>query len=112
MLQYPQCLNMPQYVLMSLNIPECPWRCLKMSELAVLNMPGFSMKLIILDIWKGFQYATENKCARVLNISRYSYNNPIIVVANVIILKFLSARFVDPGAPQLTILFLLTRVRT
>ena len=73
-----------------------------MSELAVLNMPGFSMKLIIL----------ENKCARVLNISRYSYNNPIIVVANVIILKFLSARFVDPGAPQLTILFLLTRVRT
>ena len=46
------------------------------------------------------------------DISRYSYNNPIIVVANVIILKFLSARFVDPGAPQLTILFLLTRVRT
>ena len=38
------------------------------------------------------------------DISRYSYNNPIIVVANVIILKFFSARFVDPGAPQLTIL--------
>ena len=60
------------------------------------------MYLIILDIWKGFECATENKCARVLNVPRYSYNN-IIIVANAIILKFLSARFVDPGALQLTI---------
>ena len=35
---------------------------------------------------------------------QYSYNN-IIVVANVIILQFLSSRFVYPGAPQLTILY-------
>ena len=43
---------------------------------------------------------------------RYSYNN-IIIVINVSILEFLSARFVHLGAPQLTILsFFLTRVRT
>ena len=37
---------------------------------------------------KGSEYAT------------YSYNN--VVVTNVIILEFLSARFVHPGARQLT----------
>ena len=35
--------------------------------------------------------------ARVLNISQYSYNG-IIVVPNVIVLEFLSARFVHPVA--------------
>ena len=34
---------------------------------------------------------------------QYSYGN-IIIVANIIILEFLSARFVHPGALQLTIL--------
>ena len=33
----------------------------------------------------------------------YSYIN-IIIVTNVIILEFLSARFVHPGVPKLTIL--------
>ena len=32
-------------------------------------------------------------------------------MANIIILEFLSARFVHPGAPQLTILSFLKRVR-
>ena len=34
----------------------------------------------------------------------YSYNNLIIIVSNVTILEFLSARFAHPDAPQLTIL--------
>ena len=38
------------------------------------------------------------------NVPRYSCNNIIIIVTNVI-LEFLSARFVHPGARQLTILF-------
>ena len=37
--------------------------------------------------------------ARILNMPRHSYNNIIIIVTNVIILEFLSARFVHPGAP-------------
>ena len=35
---------------------------------------------------------------RVLNIPQYSYNNNYIIVTNVIILEFLSARFVHPIA--------------
>ena len=42
---------------------------------------------------------------------RYSSNN-VIVVAKGIILENLSAQFVHAGAPQLTILYFLTRVRT
>ena len=42
---------------------------------------------------------------------RYSYNNIITTVTNVIILEFLSARFVPPGALLPFCLFL-TRVRT
>ena len=42
---------------------------------------------------------------------RHSYN--IITVINVIVLEFLSARFVHPGALQLTIFsFFLTQLRT
>ena len=37
---------------------------------------------------------------------QYSFNNIIIIVTNVIILEFLSARFVRPGAPQPFYLFL------
>ena len=47
---------------------------------------------------------------RVLNMSRYKYNNVIIIV-NVIILEFLSARFIRPG-DLLPIYHFLTRVRT
>ena len=36
---------------------------------------------------------------------RYSFNNIIIIVTNVIILEPLCAQFVHPGAPQGTILF-------
>ena len=35
---------------------------------------------------------------------RYSYNNVIIIVTNVIMLEFFSARFVRLGPLQLTIL--------
>ena len=61
------------------------------------------MCLIILDSWQGFEYASTIKYSRVLNMLRYIYNN-IITVTNVIILEFLSARFVHPGSPQLIIL--------
>ena len=52
----------------------------------------------------GFEHASGTKYARVLNILGYSYNNIIILVTNIIILEFLSARFTHPGAPQQTIL--------
>ena len=42
----------------------------------------------------------------------YSYNNVIIIITNVVLLEFLFARFVHPGALQLTILSFLTKVRT
>ena len=71
-------------------------------------MPGFSICLIILGISQGFEYVSGIKYAWVVNMARYSYNN-IIVVTNVILLEFLSARFVHRGAPQLSILsFFLT----
>ena len=82
---------------MSLNMPE--------NAQTVLTMPGFSICLLILDISQGFEYALGTKYARVLNILRYRYNN-IIIVTNVIILEFSSARFVHPGAQQLSILSL------
>ena len=36
---------------------------------------------------------------------RYSYNNIIVIVTNVVILEFFSALFVHPGILQLTILY-------
>ena len=50
------CLNVPQYIWTWLNIAECSWICLKMPEQNVLTMPGFSIALIILQIWQGFEY--------------------------------------------------------
>ena len=64
-------------------------------------MSGFSICLIILDIWHGFEYASDIKYARVLNILQYTYNKIIIIVTNIVILEFLSAWFVRM---QLTIL--------
>ena len=52
---------------------------------------------MIVDICQSFEYASDIKYVRVLNMPRYSYSN-IIIVANIIILEFLSARFVRPGA--------------
>ena len=66
-----------------------------------MTMPGFSICIIILDIWQGFDYVSGIEYARVLNTPRYSYNDIIIVT---VMSEFLSARFVQPGAPQLTIL--------
>ena len=62
-------------------------------------MPGFSICFIILDIWYGFEYALGIKYTSVLNMLRYSYINTIIIiiVANVIILEFLSARLINRG---------------
>ena len=64
-------------------------------------MPGFSVCLTILDIWQGFECASGIRYARVL---RYSYDNTIIIILTDVILEFLSAQFVHPSAPQLTIL--------
>ena len=49
-------------------------------------MTGFSISLIILDIWQDFEYASGIKYAKVLNMLQYSYNN-IIFVTNIVILK-------------------------
>ena len=73
-------------------------------------MSGFSMCLIILDIWQGFDYFSGIKYAMVLNMPQYSYNN-IIIFDNVFILEFLSSQFLHSGTPQLTTLSFLTQVR-
>ena len=46
-------------------------------------MSGFSMWLIILDTWQGFEYASDIEYTRVLNMLRYSYNYVIIIIINV-----------------------------
>ena len=74
-------------------------------------MPEFSICFIILDIWQSFECALGIKYARVMNTLQYNYNN-INIFVTVIILEFLFALFVHPGAPQLTILSFLTHVRT
>ena len=75
----PYASVMPQYALMSLNMPEHVW----------INCSDY---------------------ARGLSMPWYSYNN-IIIVTNVIMLQFLSARFVNPGGLLPSCIFL-TRVRT
>ena len=73
-------------------------------EWTVVAISGFSVCLIVLDIWQGFEYALGRIYVRVLNMPRYSYNNNIIIVTIIIILEFFFARFVHPGATKLTIL--------
>ena len=68
-------------------------------------MPGFSICLIILDMWQCFEYASGIKYARILNMLQYNYNSISIIVTNIVILEVLSARFVHPGSPQPTTLF-------
>ena len=68
-----------------------------MPEQTALTMPGVSVGHI-----RVFEYA------KVLNMLQYSYNN-IIIIVTVIILEFLPAGFLHPGAPQLIILSFLTR---
>ena len=97
-------LNAPQYAWKQLNIAECPWICLN----KLMTMPAFSICLIILDIWQGFQHVAVIKYSRVLNVLQYGYNT-IIVANNVIILEFLPAWFVHPFALQPTILSFLNK---
>ena len=81
-------LNIAQCLSMWLNIAECSWLCLKMHLETVLTMSGFSVCVIILDIWQGFKCASGIKYARVLNMPRYIYNKIIIILTNAIILEF------------------------
>ena len=87
----------PEYTLMFLSVSEHDW--------ILLNVPKYAWKYLDKLFWlcQCSRYASGIKCARVLNMLLYSYNN-IIIVINVIILEFLSAQFVYLGAPQLTIL--------
>ena len=91
---------MPEYVLMYLNMPEHYW--------ILLDVPEYGFQgshLIIFDIWHEFEHASGIKYARVLKMLQYNYNNIILIaVINVIILEFLSARFVHSGTPQCAIL--------
>ena len=79
---------MPKYALMSLSVPEHGWILVNVPEDAWINCSDY---------------------ARVLSMPRFSYNNNIIIVANVII-EFLSVWFVYPGSLLPFYLFL-TRVR-
>ena len=81
---------MSQYALFSLNMPEDGWILMDVFENAWINCCDYVM---------------------VLNMPWYSYINIIIIVTNVVILEFLSAGFVHPGALLPFCLFL-TRVRT
>ena len=81
---------MPRYALISLKKPEHGWILLNVPENAWIDCSDNAMVLIM---------------------PRYSYNNIIIIVTNVIILEFFSARFVHPGALLPFYLFS-TRVRT
>ena len=72
-----RCLNMPYYPSICPNMAEYCWMSLNMPENAWLNCSYY---------------------VRVLNIPRYSHNNIIIIATNVIILEFLSARFVHTDA--------------
>ena len=76
---------------------------LNMSKLFWL-LPGFSIYLIILDIWQSFEYASGIKYAKDLNMPQYIYNNITIIVTSTIVLELLPAWFVHPGGPQLTFL--------
>ena len=76
-----KCLNVPQYAFMPLNMLEHGW--------ILLNVPEYVWKCLNTLFW----------LCQVLNMLQYSYNNNVIIIVNnVIILKFLSARFVHPGA--------------
>ena len=99
---------MPDHGWNFLSVPKYAWKWLN----KVLTMPEFSICLIILYTQEGFEYASDIKYARVLNMLWYSYNNNIIIVTNAIILEFLLFQFVHQGALQLTILSFLTEVRT
>ena len=78
------CLNVQQYIRTRLNITECLWICVTL---------------------------TDSGYARVLDMLRQSYDHIIIIVTNVIILEFLSAQCVHPGA-LLPLYLFLTPVRT
>ena len=71
------CLNKPLDLSIYLNMAEYFWVTLRMPENVWINCSDY---------------------ARVLDMLRYSYNNIIIIVTNVIILEFVSTRFVHPGA--------------
>ena len=97
-------LNVPQYAspwLILLNVSEYAWIYLRncFDYARVLNVPHHLIYLTV--FWKCLRY----EICRVWNILWQSYNNIVNIVANVIILEFLFARFVHPGTPQLAILF-------
>ena len=75
---------MSEYASVCLNIPEYAWECLN----NVLAKTGFSICLIILDIWQGFEYVAGIKYVMVLIMLQYNYNNIIIIVTNIIMLEF------------------------
>ena len=88
----PDASIIPEYALMSLNMLE--YSCI------LLNVPEYAWKCM-------------NKLfyVRAINMPQYGYYNTIIIVMNVIILEFLSARFVHPGA-LLPFYHFLKQVRT
>ena len=58
-------------------------------------MPEFSIYLIILDILQAFEHFSGIKYGKVLNMPWYSsYSYIIIIVTNVILIEFLSDRFI------------------
>ena len=76
--------NMSDYVSIRLNNV---WLCLSMHQhdWILLNVPWYA-------------WIDCSNYARVLSMMWYSYNNAIIIVANVIVFEFLSARFGRPDS--------------
>ena len=90
------------HTLMFLNMSEHDWILLNVPQYACkyLNKLFYARVFNMLNVWQCFEYASGISYARVLNMPQYSYNN--IFVTNVIILEFLVAWFLYPGAVQLT----------
>ena len=74
-------------------------------------MPEHDWVLLIIPEYAWNTWINCSDYARILIMLRYNYNNHIIIVANAIILEFLSPQFVYLGALLPFCLFL-TRVRT
>ena len=73
----PYASSMPEYTSVCLSVPQFAWSWLNIAE-----RPWVCLTITI-------------NCS---DYPRYNYNNSIILVTNVTILEFLSARFVHPRA--------------
>ena len=107
LLKIPRVLNKPGFWIWQVCICEGYAEfgiCLIMATYASIMPEYASVSLNMAEYWCMSLNMPENawincfKYAMVPNMLLYSYDNIIIIATNVIILEFLSARLVNPGA--------------